>query len=294
MEKDIINEIPDELDLKNKIKSSEQLSDEQFKQVALNRIKKETADNYDGPFEVIDLPSKGLVYSKDNPLSKGSVRMKYMTAKEEDILSTPGLIKKNTVIDELLKAMILDPINYNDLIIGDKNWLMVAARILGYGAEYKVMVTDPFSEDEEKVETSIDLSELEFNEFDESLLNNENLFDFELPKSKHKIKFRLMTVGLEARIKSLMAKNKFSNKGVSNELSTRIKHMIVEFEGESNFGEISKRVDDMLAMDSKALRNHINKIQPDVKFEFEFISPTMGESIMMKVPFETDFFWPGS
>ena len=71
------------------------------------------------PTEEVSLPSKGLIYPADNPLAKGSVEMKYMTAKEEDILTNETYIKKGTVIDKLLQALIVNKeIDYNDLLIG--------------------------------------------------------------------------------------------------------------------------------------------------------------------------------
>ena len=94
------------------------------------------------PTEVIDLPSKGLVYPESNPLSSGTVELKYMSAKEEDILTNQNFIEKGTVIDKLLQSMIVSKINYDDLILGDKNAILVAARILGYGADYSVEVTE--------------------------------------------------------------------------------------------------------------------------------------------------------
>ena len=77
-------------------------------------------DNLKLPTETVELPSKGLLYSKDNPLSSGTIEMKYMTAKEEDILTNAAYIKNGTVIDKLLKSMIVSKINYDDLLIGDK------------------------------------------------------------------------------------------------------------------------------------------------------------------------------
>jgi len=88
------------------------------------------------PTEEVTLPSKGLVYPEGNPLSKGVIEMKYMTAREEDILTNESFIKKGIVIDKLLQSLIVTPINYNDLISGDKNAIMIAARVLGYGKDY--------------------------------------------------------------------------------------------------------------------------------------------------------------
>ena len=90
------------------------------------------------PTEVVDLPSTGRLYPKDSLLSSGTIEMKYMTAKEEDILTNQNYIEKGIVIDKLLKALIVDKnINYNELLIGDKNALLIAARILGYGKDYE-------------------------------------------------------------------------------------------------------------------------------------------------------------
>ena len=111
------------------------------------------------PTEIIDLPSKGLIYPAENPLSSGKIEMKYMTAKEEDILTNQSYIQKGTVLDKLLQALIVSKINYNDLIVGDKNAIMVAARILGYGKDYS------FEYDGQNY--TIDLSDVDNKPFDE-------------------------------------------------------------------------------------------------------------------------------
>ena len=137
------------------------------------------------PTEVVDLPSKGLVYPKSNPLSSGKVEMKYMTAKEEDILTNQSYIERGTVMDKLLESLIINKeVNYEDIIVGDKNALLVAARILGYGGEY----TFEYRGEQE----TVDLSELDNKPFDESLLvePNKNEFEFELPRTKQKITYK--------------------------------------------------------------------------------------------------------
>ena len=123
------------------------------------------------PSEVIDLPSKGLLYSADSPLKSGTIEMKYMTAKEEDILTNQNYIAKGVVIDKLLQSLIVDKnIKYGELLIGDKNALLVAARILGYGKDYD------FTYQGEKV--TVDLSEVKNKAFDESkLTDGKNEFD---------------------------------------------------------------------------------------------------------------------
>ena len=160
------------------------------------------------PTEEISLPSKGLLYPKDSPLSTGKITMKYMTAREEDILTNSNFIRQGTVIDKLLQALIVTPINYDELLIGDKNAILIAARVLGYGAEYTFKYTN---ERGQEVEAKIDLSTLNEKIIDESLLKKGNDFTFALPKSGNVVTFKLLTHGdekkMEAEIKGLLKIN---------------------------------------------------------------------------------------
>ena len=119
------------------------------------------------PTEVVDLPSKGLLYPEGHPLSKGTIEMKYMTAKEEDILTSQNLIKKGVVIDQLLKSLIVTKVGLDELLIGDKNAVMLAARILGYGKTYSVDTTCPNCGTVEK-DCEYDLTLFEHKPIDES------------------------------------------------------------------------------------------------------------------------------
>ena len=152
-----------------------------------------TPKSYPIPTEVISLPSKGLVYAESNPLSKGEVTVKLMTAKEEDILTSTALIKKGIQLDKLLESIVIEPgVNINDLVIGDKNAILVTSRILAFGPEYQAKINDPF--DKEEVEVTIDLSEIKIKEIDENKLNRDNEFEFFLPISKTNIKFKLLSL----------------------------------------------------------------------------------------------------
>ena len=103
------------------------------------------------PVELIDLPSKGLLYPKENALSSGQVEMKYMTAKEEDILTNVNLLRQGVAIEKMLKSLIKSPVNYEDLTLGDRNGLLIAARILAYGKDYSFMYKNPSTGEEERV-----------------------------------------------------------------------------------------------------------------------------------------------
>ena len=234
------------------------------------------------PTEEIELPSKGLVYPKDNPLSSGKVEIKYMTAREEDILTNQSYIEKGTVIDKLLQSLIVTKINYDDLIVGDKNAIMVAARVLGYGSDYEFFSLDKIHK--------VDLSKIESKEIDESLFKKGvNGFPFTLPFTETKITFKILTGYDEKRIQRELdglAKIKKEN---LPELSTRLKYMITSVEGENDIKHIREFVDKaLLARDSRALREHINKIQPDVDLSFF----PEGSKIKRSIPININFFWP--
>jgi len=278
-------------------KAAEEMSDAALKAAALQNFKQEEVKKYNFPTEIVDLPTRGLLYSGDNPLASGKVEMKYMTAREEDILTSQNLIKQGVVLDKLFESLIVTPINYSDLYVGDKNAIMVAARILGYGKDYTVQVDDPFSSgDKQKV--TIDLTEIEHKEVDYSLFQNgKNEFDFELPISKRVVTFRLMTHGLEKEIQSeIKSMNKTLVKtGVDKELTTRLKHIITSVDGEAGRAAINNFVDnELFAADSRALRSYMKEISPDLDMTFTFVSDITGEVKEIDIPIEVSFFWPGT
>lgn len=247
--------------------------------------------NYPFATEVITLPSKGLVYAENNPLSKGEVTMKLLTAKEEDILTSTNLIRKGIVLDKLLESIIVDSaVNINDLVIGDKNAILIASRILAFGPEYKVTVNDP--QENEPVEVSVDMSKLNTKEIDESKLNRKNEYDFVLPKSGVPIKFKLMTHGDEVAVaKDVEASQKIMKQG--NEIQARYRRLIVEVNGNRDAGYISNFIaNQLLAADSKGLRKYMNEIVPDIDLSFDYTSPFTGETEALKVPIGIDFFYP--
>tara|TARA_R110000737_G_scaffold351989_2_gene396075 strand:- start:146 stop:871 length:726 start_codon:yes stop_codon:yes gene_type:complete len=233
------------------------------------------------PTEMVDLPSKGLLYSEESGLKSGKIEMKYMTAKEEDILTNQSYISKGTVLDKLMQSLIVSKIDYNELLIGDKNAIMVAARILGYGSEY---VFDYGGE-----EQVVDLSLLENKEIEEETFTNGNKFEFTLPHSKNHITFKLLTHKDEKSIQRELDGLKKINKDNSPELSTRLKYMITSVEGKSETKDIREFVDNyLLAKDSRKLREHVRKIQPDVDLTF---FPDSAET-RVTLPIGINFFWP--
>ena len=234
------------------------------------------------PTEIIDLPSKGLLYPEDSELAKGVLEMKYMTAKEEDILTNQSYIRNGTVLDRLMKSLIVSKINYDDLLIGDKNAIMVAARILGYGSEY---VFDYGGE-----EQTVNLSSIENKPLKEELFAaRTNEFTFTLPKSKNVISFKLLNHKDEQDISRELEGLKKINKDADPSLSTRLKYMIISVEGKRDKKDIREYVDNyLLAQDSRALREYIREIQPDVDLTF---FPDGNEN-RISLPIGLKFFWP--
>ena len=234
------------------------------------------------PTETIELPSKGLLYPEGSELAKGTVEMKYMTAREEDILTNQSYIQKGTVLDKLMKSLIISKINYDELLIGDKNAIMVAARVLGYGKDYK------FNYDGES--QTVDLSLIENKELNEDLFKSKtNDFTFKLPHSGNDVTFKLLTHKDESDISRELEGLKKINKDSSPELTTRLKYLITSVNGEREKKDIRDFVDNyLLARDSRALREYVKEIQPDVDLTF---FPEGNES-GVNIPIGVSFFWP--
>ena len=174
---------------------SNKMSDAQLKAVAIANMNAPSAETgtitptY--PTEIVQLPSKGKLYPEGHPLKSGTIEMKYMTAKEEDLLTNQSFINNGVVLDKLFHALIVTPIDYNDLMLGDKNAVMIAARVLGYGKEYPITAKNPNTG--EDVEYTVDLTQIKDKEIDWSLLEDgKNEFEFQLPASKHVVTIQLL------------------------------------------------------------------------------------------------------
>lgn len=237
------------------------------------------------PTENVELPSKGLLYPKDSPLHSGKIEVKYMSAREEDILTNSNYLKQGIAIDKLLESVIITPIKLEDLLMGDKNAILIATRILGYGSNY------PFTYEGEEI--NIDLSTLPINYLDESKLKEPgtNAFDFTLPHSENVITFKLLTGKDEKSIQNEIKGLKKINKNFSPELSTRLKHQIIAVNGETEIPVIRDFIDNnLLARDARAFREYLKQINPDVKMTFIHQS-TNGE-VEVTIPMEVQFLWP--
>jgi hypothetical protein len=235
------------------------------------------------PTEIVDLPSKGLLYPAGSPLASGKVEMKYMTAKEEDILTNQNYLQKGIVIDKLLRSLIVGEVNYDDLLTGDKNAILIAARILGYGKDYTFNYLGQ--------EYTVDLSTIEAKPLKEELfVSRKNEFEFTLPSTGVNITFKLLShaddLAIEAEVNGLKKLNKDANP----ESSTRLKYMITSVDGDRTSNSIRSFVDNyLLARDARSFREYVREIQPDVDARFY---PDGGPDGGAEIPFGITFLWP--
>ena len=242
--------------------------------------------NFKVPTETVELPSKGLLYPADSPLASGKIEMKYMTAKEEDILSNINFIRKGTAIDKLMQALIVDKkINYNDLLVGDKNAIMIAARVLSYGKDY----TFEYGGEQH----TIDLTAVDNKELDKKLVKDgKNQFPFTFSKSGNEITFKFLTHGDETSIEREVEGRKKINKDSDTTGSTRLKHMIQSVNGQTDKKNIREFVDGyLLASEARELRKYYKEICPDAVLKFN-VELDDGSEEAVDVPVGINFFWP--
>lgn len=279
-------------DKEKKRQEANSLSDEQLKQIAIQQSRK--GGGYQRPSETISLPSKGILYPEGHPLKGGTIELFHPTARDEDILMTINKIKKQTVLDDFIKAIIATPVNYDDLLICDRDKLLIASRILAYGAKFQAEVTDP--DTNEKQEVSIDLNEMGEKEVDfSSFEDGKNLFSFTLPKMGETVEFQLPTVGLNKIIDQKIKAEKQFSKGVDRDMSIRMKWLIKTVGGDGDRKTINEFVDIVPSLDMKELRDYIYSITPGVDTKFNFISDLTGRNFELEVPISSpQFFWPRS
>ena len=262
----------------------------------------ETQDklSFSVPTEIVDLPSRGEFYPEGHPLrGKETVEIKYMTAKEEDILTSESLLRKGIALDRMLQNIILDKtVNVNDLLVGDKNALFVAARITGYGEDYDTTVTCPacFKTQEYTFDLSTcgpkpllkgeALSGLEGVSY-----NNDGTYSIELARSKATVKVRLLT-GKDEKLIEQNKVNKKKHKLPDTNLTDLLKTIIVSVDGSASRQDVESFVDMMPARDSRLLRKIYPLLAPNIDMSQEFQCSSCGHEQALEVPVTANFFWP--
>lgn len=245
------------------------------------------------PTEFVELPSKGVLYHPEHPLhNKETLEIKFMTAKEEDILTSKALLRKGIAIDRMLQNLILDKsIKLEEMLVGDKNAIMVASRISAYGPDYEVSVVCPACEERQKF--SFDLSSLENKECKHPSelgikITQKGTFKTVLPKSQVELEFRLLTSGDESKIAQDLIKKKEGDDNSTKQL----KMLVVSVAGHIDPTVKRDFIDSMPAADARHVRLAIRQLTPDIDMSQEFVCESCGHAEEMAVPLTQEFFWP--
>ena len=250
--------------------------------------------NFIIPTEIIDLPSRGLFYPSDHPLYKQeTLEIKQMTAKEEDILTSKSLLKKGLALDRLIQAVIVDKsINADSLTLSDRNAIIIASRISGYGHEYLTQVTCPACT--EKSKYKFNLLETSEKQKDTSLaaeIDDSGLFTFELPVTKWKVICRALNGFDEKTISRSLELKKKNNSLNDSMLFEQLKSMTLAIQGVTDKQVIEKALNSMPAKDSKYMRTVYQHTVPDVNLTRAFLCQKCDYEVDMEVPLTADFFW---
>jgi transcription elongation factor Elf1 len=248
------------------------------------------------PTEFVDLPSRGRYYPESHPLhGQDTIEIKHMTAKEEDILTSRSLLKNGTALDRVIQNIIVDKrVNADSLLVGDRNAVVIAARVSGYGPVYETKVACPACG--ETQEYSFTLNDAEVYEGDgldtlEIKDNGNGTFDVELPRTMVTTTFRLLTGHDEKRLIAKFQK-KTKKKGVENNVTQQLSNMIVAVNGDGTPQAIQYLIDNMPSMDSRHLRLAYRLAAPNVDLTQNFECSECGHEQDMEVPLSADFFWP--
>tara|TARA_B100000683_G_scaffold277166_1_gene334191 strand:- start:1058 stop:1891 length:834 start_codon:yes stop_codon:yes gene_type:complete len=245
--------------------------------------------------DFVELPSKGLYYPVGHPLQgKEVVEIRYMTARDEDILTSPTLLKKGLALDKFVQNILVDQsIRVDDLLLGDKSAIMIAARITGYGPEYEVKVTCPECDSES--ENVFDISEYEkyytSGESEHFTLLEDGTFSAILPLSQQEVVVRMITSKDERRITKL-TETKTKNNLAESPTTDTLKTFIVSIDGVTRAGELEQMIMNLPARDSLFLRKNYGKLVPKVDMVENFECIYCGTETALEVPLEAGFFWP--
>ena len=247
--------------------------------------------SYTNPTEFVELPTKGLLYPEEHPFhGKDEVEIRYMTAKDEDILSSLTLIQKGIAVDRFVQNILIENVDVDSLFAGYKNAIIVAARATGYGPDYTCSVSCPACG--ARSEHTFNLNELPIKEVPDGIeFTPDGTFLIELPKTGFTAELRLLTAKEQKYLNRLAESKKKNNLRESG--STDLLKMIIVSVGQvTDRAEVEKFIDNMPSMDSLAIRRLYSSITPDIDMKQDFDCPSCGTTTALAVPLGSDFFWP--
>jgi hypothetical protein len=230
------------------------------------------------------LPSLGKAYKS----KKKNIKLAYMTTADENILTSPNLLQSGEFLEILINRKILEPdLRYKDLLVGDRNAIMLWLRATGYGEMYPVTLLD---ENQDPFDTEINLNELKTKELTVDP-DEDGLFNFILPLTKTNIRFRFLTCGDIDDIEKVLEKERENNIPINNGTTYRYEKMIVEVNGDRNKANIRNFVNSMRIPDAKAFDNYVEEIESGIDLNIDVKTPGDG-SISTFLPLNLNFFWP--
>jgi len=249
------------------------------------------------PTEFVELPSEGLFYPPGHPLhQQKTIEIRFMTAKEEDIITSRSLLKAGVALDRMLQNILIDKtIDVGTMLVGDKNALLVAARRTGYGPEYETSVTCPSCMSQ--TDFTFDISQPPSNNYLENAkemgisFGNDGTVSITLPMSRVALGCRLLTGADEARL-SKEADRKAKRKMDSTTTTDAFRAFIVSVNGDDNPFAVESFIQSMPARDARHLRTIYNSIVPNIDLTQDFHWSQCGHEAEMEVPLGVDFFWP--
>ena len=265
----------------------------------INQIQNNSETEFDPlsfvtPTEFVELPSKGLCYPQNHPLhGEETIEIKFMTAREEDILSSRALLKKGIAIERFLQSVIVNKrIKAKDLLVGDRNAILIAARASGYGNLYETQVTCPSCADKSSFTFDLNNKKIHETEVNDEIINQgDGTFLITMPFSKFNVGIRLLNGVDEAHLTAASTVKKKTNK-VDSVLTEQYKRMIVSIQGHTDRSIVERYAEGMPTQESRHLKKCYKVVMPDVNIRENLECHSCGYEQEMEVPFGADFFWP--
>jgi hypothetical protein len=264
----------------NTLNNMNEPNDDKLKQYIINL----SQPNFNSPYDVIPLPSKGKLY----PMKKSSIKVGYMTTADENILTSPNLLQSGLFLEVLMDRKILEPsLRYKNLHLGDRNAIMIWLRATSYGEMYPITVLD---ENEIPFDTEINLNDLKYKELGVEP-DSQGLFNFTLPLSKLELKFKFLTCGVVDEIDEMVEQDRLNGIPVNNSNIYKLRRMIVSVNGDTSEQTINTISESMRIKDSQAFLNYVDEIESGVDLNIKVQTPG-GGSITTFLPLNVNFFWP--
>jgi len=234
------------------------------------------------PYDVVTLPSKGMFYQ--NKLE--SVKVTYLTASDENLLSSPNIVENGNLVDELLRRKILgSEVNINEMLECDKQAILIFLRNTAFGSTYEFTLTDP--ETKQKFKYTHDLSNVSMKDF--TLVPDEKgEFSYTLPITKKVVKFKFLNSSQENELSNI--DSQYQGR-VSPKVTKRLEYLIQEIEGERDKGNLAQMIQSMPIKDSQEFRNYVKDNEPGLDLKITVRAPS-GEEVTTSVVLGAHFFRP--